>query len=132
MSERRIIDPDLLREMREADLDAHKGLDAHWDWWLQTNIPNMVQRALDHRHLLLQHVERLEEELVARQPQAEWKDRPDEPGWWVWFAIEELNMDSLALSWPAGIAHLSERQLKLEWKPGHRWLRIPDPPIPTE
>jgi len=136
MSEHRIVDPDLLRAMREADLDARKGIGSRWDEHLQA-MSDMLERALAHRTLLLQYVERLEKEvkaleggLAGRQPQAEWKDRPDEPGWWVWCDPEDFD-DVDDLSQPAGLVLVTELLLKLDYKLGLRWLRIPDPPIPT-
>ena len=139
MSEHRIVDPDLLRAMREADLDARKGLDAHWDWWLQANIPAMVQRALDHRHLLLSHVERLEQEIEVLREELEilrseakqrgWKDDPDELGWWVCIILEEFDMGKIEQ--PVVLRKIvSEQELKWGFRSGVRWLRIPKPTIP--
>jgi len=61
--------------------------------------------------------------------QAQWKDAPDELGWWVWCDPEDCDVDN-RLSQPAGLVLVTALFLKLDYKPGIRWLRIPDPPIP--
>jgi len=55
---------------------------------------------------------------------AEWRDEPNEPGWWVWFGGD----GPIPI---AGIIYLSERLASSIWIPHARWLRIPDLPIPT-
>ena len=57
---------------------------------------------------------------------AEWRDEPNEPGWWIWCDPEDFDPDDEETR-PAGLMYVSELFLRMDHKPGVRWLRVSNP-----